>query len=803
MRIPLSWIKEYIDLELTPEQIGKMLTMAGLEVDGIEIVKPSFDGVVVGQVVQVEKHPDANQLQVASVTDGKENYTVVCGAPNCRQGMRVAFARIGAVLQEADGKIFKIKKSKIRGVESFGMLCSGKELGLSDDHEGILDLPSDLPLGLDFAERYSDVVFEISLTPNLNHCASVLGVVRELAAATGLSVKVPEVFVKEDALSLIKKSIAVSVESPEACPRYACRLIRGVKIAPSPAWMQDRLHACGIRPVNNAVDITNYVLLEMGHPLHAFDFNCIEGSQVHVRFAKDGEKIETLDGKTRLLTKEDLLICDKSKGLALAGVMGGVNSEVGEATVDILLESAYFHPKWIRKTSKRLGLQTDASKRFERGADPNGILPSLSRAAMLFEEITGGKVCSGVIDVKHLEFSSKTIACRMNRINQILGTHLSISEVEEVFKRLHFEYNWDGHAAFHVKIPTYRVDILAEIDLIEEVARIYGYDNITKMAGKYQSCPLQHAPIFMFEREIRSRLSACGLQEFLTCDLIGPSMLDVVKEEALPPRSLISVLNPTSIEQSILRSSLLPGLLQVVKYNVDHQNYTVNGFEVGRIHFKDGDQYKEQSVAGIILSGQQNPSHWDEKAKEIDFFDMKGIIENLLEQLGVKNAVYKNLKMPAFHPGRQASVFVDSIEVGSFGEVHPSILRRLDVRQRILFGEFNLHDLFQVKLNTVQKMQEVPIYPGSDRDWTVTLQDTLPIEEVFSIAKALSSRLLQDLQLLDIYRSDKLGSDYKNATFRFVYRDCRKTAEQADVDAEHQRLTSLIISKLGNSIKTY
>lgn len=796
MRLPLSWIKEYIDLSQAPEEIAKILTMAGLEVDAVETLKPTFQGVVVAEITQVEKHPNADKLTLTRVTDGKESYQVVCGAPNCRVGMRVAFAKVGALLNFKDGTALQIKQAKIRGIESCGMLCAADELQIDGQADGIVDLPIDLPLGADLASFYSDVVFEISLTPNLNHCASVIGVVRELSAATRLPMKTPRIHVQESSSELTQQAAKVTVVDPEACPRYACRLIKNVTLKPSPAWLQRRLQLCGIRPVNNVVDVTNYVLMEMGHPMHAFDFDRLEGGEIVVKFASDGESFTTLDGKARILSKDDLVICDQKRSIAVAGIMGGANTEVSDGTKHILLESAYFHPRLIRKTSKRLGLQTDSSKRFERGSDPNNVISALNRAAMLIQELASGVPSGGVVDVKKGVFPEKVVTCRMSRINHVLGTHLSVSEVEDVFKRLQFHSSWDGQDLFTLQIPTYRVDIGAEIDLIEEVARIYGYENITKKSGSSHTSQLPHAPVFLFERDVRSRLIAQGLQEFLTCDLIGPSQMDVVKEEAMPPKNIVRVMNPTSIEQSTLRSSLLPGLLQVVKYNMDHQQPNVHGFEVGRIHFKDGDQYKEQSMAGIILTGKRAPHHWDEKPDDVDFYDLKGIVENLLTGLGIANVTFKNLSLKAFHSGRQASLFIDSLELGSIGEIHPAILRRLDVPQRILFAEISLHDLFQSRQVGEQRMQPLPVYPGSDRDWTVTLDENVPVEKVFSAIGIAASPYLEEATLLDIYRSDKLGKGLKNLTFRFIYRAKDKTIDQATVDAEHQRLIGIISTSL-------
>lgn len=794
MKIPLSWLQEYINPGCSPAQIAALLTSAGLEVDAVETTMPNFERVVVGRVVRVEKHPNADKLCLASVTDGVETYQVVCGAPNCREGLKTAFAMVGALLPESSGKRFQVNKAKLRGVESFGMLCSAKELEIGGEHDGIIEFGEHLKEGTDVAEMYADTVFDISLTPNLGHCANVIGIARELSAVTGMPLRYPKIEIKENKQST-EKAAHVIVEDGKGCPRYACRVIKNVKIGPSPEWMQKRLSSCGLRPINNIVDITNYVLLEMGQPLHAFDYDKLEGHTIIVRSAQKNEPFVTLDEKERILEKGDILICDQKKPVTIGGVMGGLNSEVSETTTNILLEAAYFHAGTIRKTSKRLGLQTDSSRRFERGSDPNALIPALNRAAMLIQQLAGGDVLEGVIDLKKEAFPDKQIPCRLSRINSLLGTHLSVSEVENIFKRLQFSYKWDGVDTFTVTIPTFRVDVTAEIDLVEEVARIYGYNNIQKSAMRYQASTLPHTPIFLFEREIRSRLVSEGLQEFITCDLIGPTLSGIVKEHLMPEEAIIKVLNPMSIEQSILRTTLLPGLLQLVKYNIDHQNHDISGFEIGRIHFKDGEQYKEESVVGIVLTGKNIPHHWDLEPHDADFYDLKGILENFLGELGISNALYKESAFKSFHSGRQASITVDNLKIGSIGEIHPKILRRLDVTQRIIFAELSLHDLMKVrKMN--QQMQPLPRYPASERDWTLTLKEETPVQTIVDQIKSVASPLLEEVSLVAVFRSEKLGKENKNVTFHFVYRDKEKTIEQNTVDAEHARITSAVTSNL-------
>lgn len=797
MRIPLSWLQEFLPLPQTPEKIAKMLTMAGLEVDHYETIGEALKEIVVGHVLEAGKHPNADKLTLATVTDGKQNYQIVCGASNCRAGLKTAFARIGTTLKHG-GEEFTIKKSKIRGVESEGMLCSEEELGLANHSDGIMELPEDSLEGTSLYEMFADTYFDISLTPNLSHCTSVFGVARELAAITSQSLSLPQVKISESQES-IHDFLSVRVIDTDDCPRYACRVIRNVKIGPSPDWIKKRLEQCNLRCVNNIVDITNYVLLEMGHPLHAFDYDRLEGQEILVRKAKEGEVIQTLDGKERALKETMLAICDTINPVAIAGVMGGLNSEIQDQTCHIVLESAYFNPMSIRRTSKQLGLQSDASKRFERGTDPNQIEMVLERTAALIQQVAGGEVLSGIIDLQSKEFPPAVITCRLSRINQVIGRPFSRGEVEDIFKRLQFPYQWEGPDLFAVRVPTYRNDIKAEIDLIEEVARLYGYDHIPRQGGRYQSSKLPSVPIYLFEKDVRARLIGEGLQEFLTCDLIGPTLLQIVQDHSTPAESVVKVLNPTSIEQSVLRTSLLPGLLQVAKYNFDHQNRNIAGFEVGRIHFREGESYKEQSVAGILLTGKACPPYWDQKPRDFDFFDLKGMVENLLNAFEISNYHFKNLGLETFHSGRQASVFIDSLEIGSFGEIHPSIQRRLDVPQRLLFGEFNLHDLMKIA-KSLEKVKPLAIYPSSERDWTFTVKEVVPFAQIHEIIGKQDSAILDEVSLKDIYRSEKLPSGFQNMTLHFVYRDPSKTIEQEVVDTEHQRLTARVLEQLGDAV---
>lgn len=792
MKIPLSWLKEFIDLNESPAEIAKTLTLAGLEVDAIVPVGASFSNVVVAEVLEVEKHPNADQLVVAKVSDGASVYQVVCGAPNCRPQMKTALALVDAVLEEEDGKKFKIKRSKLRGVESFGMLCSSSELKLGQDADGIMEFEPHILVGQDLQALYADTVFEISLTPNLGHCSSVLGVARELAAAYHLPLKLPKIDLYEDDFTSIEKETSVLVEEPLKTLRYACRLVKDVTVSASPKWLQDKLALVGIRSINNIVDITNYVMLAVGNPLHAFDFDTLEDKKIIIKGAVKDEPFVTLDEENKLLQEDDLVIQDSKKSLAIAGVMGGLNSAISEKTKNVLIEAACFLPSTVRKSSKRLGIQTDSSKRFERGIDPNSVPYALDLAASLMQKLATGKVVKGAIDIKQKEFAKKTVRCRLSRINDLLGTHLSVSEVEPIFKRLEMDAKIDGKSCFTVEVPTYRNDISEEIDLVEEVARIYGYNNIPKVAPRYKGSTLPHSPIYLFEKDVRTSLLQEGLQEFLTCDLIGPVALNTVGGSNMEKEAVVQVLNPTSIEQSVLRTSLLPGILQSIKYNIAHQNRDISCFEIGRIHFKNGDKYLEHSVAAIALTGKKDPHSVGKANENVDFYDLKGILENLFEEFGIQDISFKESQLRVFHDARQASIFAGELEIGSMGEIHPAVQRKLDVTERILFAEISLHDLYPLK-KTQTKMALLPLYPNSVRDWTVTLNENITYAQVLKAIYNKPFKFLEKVSLIDIYRSDKLGKGLKNMTLRFTYRDRDKTILQEDVDAEHGLLTQFIV----------
>ncbi len=799
MKVPLSWLKEFLVFELSVQEIAEKLTLLGIEVEAIEGLSLSFEGVVVGQVLSTIRHPNADRLQVAQVTDGSQEYQVVCGAANCRPGLIVAFARIGASLTDGEKKVWKIKKSKIRDVESQGMLCSACELGLPGDSEGILELSTDLRLGSDLASLYVDPVFDISLTPNLGHCLSILGIARELGAALGIKAKRPDFCIQKTEGPSIHKEIVVAIKNPELCSRYALRAVKNIKVAPSPHWVVKKLEACGIRSINNVVDVSNLVMLEVGQPLHIFDADKIAGDTINVSAQTSFSSLTTLDKQDRQIAPHALMICDEEKPLAFAGIMGGLSSSVSSSTKNVLIEAAIFNPSSIRKTARSLDLKSDSSYRFERGVDPNGLPLALDRACFLIQELAGGEIIQGMIDTQEQESPSKEIVCRVSRVNSLLGIQLSLSEMVSLLERLEMQVKVRGQEEMHVTVPTYRTDVQIEVDLIEEMARIFGYNNLPKKSPCYRASSILDTPLYLFEKEAHKYLLQEGFQECITCDLMSPTLTHLTREKGLSEDAVISVLHPRSFDQSVLRTSLLPGLLQVVKLNANHQVNDISAFEIGKIHFKESTDFKEPSCVGIILTGKKSPLHWDEKPKNVDFFDLKGCAENLLKGLGIKEYAFEPSHLHTLHPGRQAQIKIGKQTIGVIGEVHPEILTHMALDQTVLFGEINLQDMFTYRKKD-KKYQKLPSFPGSQRDWTLTLRYDVPIQKVFEAIRSSKPHILEHYALVDLFTGEKLGQDRKNATLRFIYRDQEKTLSFETVEAEHTKLVNAVTLKLNESL---
>jgi phenylalanyl-tRNA synthetase beta chain len=789
MKIPLSLLKSFINIDLSVGKISETLTLLGIEVDAIYAPSPPFSGVVVAEVKSAKRHPAADKLQVAEVFDGIETLQVVSAASNCRAGMRTAFAKVGAHLLE-EGKLRTIEKASIRGVESFGMLCSAADLSLYEDASGILDLPADFPIGADCLPLLWDPVFEISLTPNLGHCMSALGIARELSAALQKPLHRKKAKVQENSTHRIKVQAQILEDS--LCPRYTARVIENVKVGPSPFWLQRELLAAGHRPINNIVDATNYILLKYGQPMHAFDLDKIEGSAIKVEKAVHGERFDALNGSTLDIPAETLLIRDAKKTIAIAGVIGGANSSVSDGTRNILLEAACFDPISVRITSKKIGVRTDSSLRFEKGIDASATLEFLDEAAAIIADISGGKVAAGAIDVAKKTFTPRQIYCRASRVNQVLGTKLSSNEIEAILSRLNFGLNpgAQGLDSLLVDVPLYRNDIAEEIDLVEEVARIYGYNHIEKPLPRATNAQIPHDPDYLFETELRCRLISLGLTEFLTCDLISPKLAEIAQELSHSKNVLLQTLHSKSEEYSVLRPSLLPGLLEVIRSNLDQKNQQFAAFEIGRIHFQQNGKPIEFPMSAILLTGKEYPPHWDRKPFDADFYDLKGLVENLLQGLRISSYEFSASSHPTFHPGRQANLLVSDLCIGSIGELHPQLLAKLGLKQRVYYAELNAAHLQSLK-GPPAKMKPLAQFPSSERDWTIPLGPKENISTLLSAIRKAASLLLEKFEVIDLYR----GEEKTNVTLRFTYRDRSKTVSFEEVEAAHAKLLEEVLAK--------
>lgn len=797
MKFPLSWLQEYISLSHSPEKISETLTGAGLEVDSMEFIGSSFEGVVVAEILEANPHPNADRLRVAKVFDGTETLQIVCGAPNCRAGIKVALAKIGAVLQDEKGP-WKIKKGKLRDVESFGMLCSSSELGLpSESDSGILELPSSLALGTDVSSLYADVIFSLSITPNLGHCLSLYGIARELSAL--LEVPLNPLSYKTSNPTEKEVGIEIAIENSSLCPQYGCKRVSNIHVGPSPDWLKNRLEQAGIRSINNVVDVSNYVMLATGQPLHFFDLDALHTPKLFIRPLAEATKVVTLDGVERTVPAETVVIADEKSTVAIAGIMGCLRGHVTESTKNILIEAAVFNPSSIRKSSKDLQLKTDASYRFERGVDPKSLSNALEMAAALLEQVAGAKASYPSLLLSPHPIADKKIICNRKKVQNLLGIKLSISEISHLLARLEIKTLSYNEESLTLSIPTYRNDISQEVDIIEEIVKLYGFNNLPKSAARYTTSRLEDDPMFSLEKRVRTLLLEEGLQEFLTCDLISPPLADLLGRKEEVQAHCINVLHAKSQDYSILRPSLMPGLLQVVKHNLDHQNNSIFGFEVGRVHFTEKETFQEHASIGIILSGNKDPYHHNPKPRELDFFDLKGIVENLLDHLKIRQASFEPSHFPYFQMGRQAIVKVEGKIIGMLGEIHPLTLKTIDISQRTYFAELNVAMLapFVHKKITVK---ELSIFPSSERDWTVTVTKQTPIQEVLSCIQELAPPLLDKVFLLDVFESEKLGLDRKNITWRFTYKDTEKTIDAQTVERVHTTLLQKVAQKLENCI---
>jgi phenylalanyl-tRNA synthetase beta chain len=781
MRFTLSWLKEYVDFELSPEELAERLTMSGLEVESLEPLGEGLEEIVVAEILKIMPHPNAEKLLLCDVSDGTKSYKIVCGAKNMEVNDKVALARPGTRLLRSakfpEG--ITIGTTRIRGELSEGMLCSDVELGLGDDDEGIIILPdrSELgdsivnPLGLD------EVVMEIGVTPNRPDCLSVIGIAREVAAVIGTELKYPEFRLLEEGED-IHKLASVDVLDLEGCPRYSCRVITDLKIGPSPDWLKTRLENSGIRSINNVVDITNYVLLEWGQPLHAFDYDLIEGKKIIVRSANEGEVIQTLDGLERFLTNEDLIISDASKSIALAGVMGGASTEVSSATKNILLESAFFSPVRVRRTSKRTNLKSESSYRFERQVDINGVVKALDRASELMRELAGGTISRGAVDVYPRPVGRREIRLSTKGLNKLLGTEIQPDEVKEIMKRLDIDGKPAQGDELSFMIPTFRADITREVDLVEELARHYGYNRIPttlpSTVMKTEGTRIEK----ILENRIKQILTSYGFLEVINYSFDDPADLGLF--DSIQP---LGILNPLSNEGSVLRTSLFPGLMRNVSLNLNRQINDIRVFEIGRVYFPEGKALpKEITKLVVAATGERQLELW-EKA-ELDFYDLKGVLERIFELHSlVKRLRFEQTKQVGFlHPGKSSKILIQDEEIGILGQLHPEISEKMDISQRVYVFEIDLDKLAELYIGEQLHFRPIPRFPFVRRDIAIVVDEELPVGDIVGEIRRVESSLIEDVSVFDVFKGGAVEEGKKSVAVSMILRSADKTLTDEDVN---------------------
>ena len=822
MKVTLNWLKQYVDFNWSPEELTERLTMLGLEVEGVQKISGAFDGIFVAQVITRDKHPNADKLSLCRVNDGTGERQIVCGAQNFKAGDKVPLILPGASLPPKAGEKepFTIKVGKIRGVESHGMLCSHEELGLDPaaighkQEDGLLILREDAKVGQPFGEYLgrsgSDVVYDLEVTPNRPDLNSVIGIAREIAAVTGNPLRIPELKIQNEKLK-IAELVSVRIEDAELCPRYTARVIQGVKVGPSPDWLKSTLEKVGIRSLSNVVDVTNYVMLECGQPLHAFDYHLIarSGSRdtaanqalstessnqptIIVRRAVAGEKFKTLDNQERTLTNEMLLIADEQKGIALAGVMGGANTEINNSTVDVLIESAYFAPANIRRTSKLLGLRSESSYRFERGADVDICDWASQRAAQLILETAGGQLAGGVVDVQPETKAEKQITLHFAKSKDLLGLGISHADQVGYLNKLGLNTVAQQPGECTFSLPSWRVDLKREVDLIEEVGRLFGIDKIPSTPPRGALGSNAFDSVYDQIGEVRRILAGLGLNEAQGQTLIASTEFGVRNAES------VMLANPLSSDMDVLRPSLLPGLIHSLRHNVSRKNYDVALFEVGRVFTNVNGQTKENRSVAIAITGQRALPFWsgDDRAAKFDNYDLKGLVDEMLEQFGLRGIAFgKRADSTALFLESAAVTLGGKLPLGELGQLLPTLAKKYDLRDAVFLAEFNL-DLLLSKRNPAKSFKALPQFPSSRRDVAMLVPEAVTHEAVLQSVKQAKAANLETVELFDVFRGQGVPAGQKSLAYAFTYRAADKTLTDADVNTAHAKVLETLKTQL-------
>jgi len=790
MKISQNWLHEWVNPQTDLEEFCATITMAGLEVDSVEPAAAEFTKIIVARVTSVEKHPDADKLNVCKVDTGSDALQIVCGAANVREGLVVACATIGAVLPGN----FKIKKSKLRGVESFGMLCSEKEMGLAEQADGLMELPDDAPIGTDIRDylQLNDTVIDVDLTPNRSDCLSVAGVAREVATLYQCElnpVSIADVTVSTD------DTFNVSVSATQACPRYMGRVIRNVKTdVATPLWMVEKLRRGGIRSLGPAVDVTNYVMLELGQPMHAFDLDTLKGG-IQVRMAKAGEKITLLDGREINTTENTLLIADESRPLALAGIMGGEGTGVGDNTKHLFLESAHFNPLSIAGKAREYGLHTDSSHRFERGVDPELPAMALQRATQLLIDICGGQAGPVVDRSAEADLPQrKPIELRLERVNRMLGIAFNADEVEDILTKLGMALQKTADDEWRVTAPGFRFDIAIEADLIEEIVRIHGYNKIPRTLPYYQPSmkPLVEAEVAL--QRVKSTLVERGYHEAISYSFVDPRWQAAINPDIEP----VKLANPISADLSVMRTSIWPGLLKAVQHNLNRQQPRVRLFETGLTFVQQADELVQHAKVSGVITGTVVKEQWSADDRKVDFFDAKADLEAILSMGGLDEVYFEKSQHPALHPGQSAQIFKKNKAIGWIGALHPNTRKTLDIDPPVYLFEVDQKSLLE---GNVPAFKALSKFPEVRRDLAILVKQEISVEELVKSIKSVTSEIFQEIILFDVYTGERIEAGLKSVALGLILQGFSSTLTDEDVEKEIRRIITVLNDRYGATLR--
>ena len=778
MLISLNWLKQYIDLDgIEINEMENALTMIGQEVEKIEVLGENLENVVTAQIIEKEMHPDSDHLTICKVDNGKEILQIVCGAPNHKAGDKVVLAQVGAKLAPD----FVIKKGKIRGVESNGMLCSEEELNIGKDSSGIMILPKDTPVGVPMKEYLgiNDTVFELEITPNRPDCLSHIGIARELGAYYNKEVKYPSFAINSESSEKTADNISVEIEDSNLAKRYVARIIKNVTVKESPKWLKERVESIGIRSINNIVDASNFIMMELNQPNHTFDLDKIEGGKIVVRAGHENEKLVTLDEQERELNSDDIVISDGVKAVALGGVMGGQNSEIAENTKNILLEVANFNSQNVRKTSRRLTLFSESSYRFERRVDEENAINVINRLANIIQEVAGGEILEGVVDNYPVPYKKKTATLNFERLNRFVGKNIPRETVIGILTRLEIEVVDNGET-LTLTAPTYRDDLENEQDYFEEVIRMYGFDNIENILPKLDISEKPVIDTTKLSTQVKLIAANAGLKEVINYSFVPKDAMEKIKYTSVERENLIDLLRPITEDFVTLRPTLLYSLLKNAKENMNRNATNIRFFEVSRTFVKAEELAKEEVKLGIILAGENNKTLWNPKPVPYDFYDLKGIVEEIFTQLKFNNYMIKRSEQSQYHPGRSVDVFVGRELIGSFGEIHPDVLENFDLgKTSVLVGEFNI-DLIQKYIGKKIKYQGIVKYPAVPRDFAFVMREDILVGDVLKTIQKVDKKI-EKVELFDIYQGAGVLPGMKSVAISVILRDKNKTLEEKEI----------------------